>query len=129
MEMIRILLVDEHPDFRQSASVYLRTVRDLEVVGVAGDEASAREVLAHETVDLVALGLGANARRGLDFARRLKAVPHPPRVLLLTTLPDLEGCRRLILGLGVDWLEDKADFAAVLPALARRLLEERSLAS
>lgn len=83
---IRLVLVDDHPVVRAGLRALISGQPDLEVVGEAGDIAGAeREVTrAAPAVVLMDLSLGEGPG-GTEATARLRALPHPPNVLILTT--------------------------------------------
>ncbi|MGY1740082.1 MULTISPECIES: response regulator [unclassified Blastococcus] len=83
---LRIVLVDDHPVVRAGLRALLEGQADLAVVGEARDAESAEEVVrrARPDVVLMDLNLGAGAG-GAAATAALRALPDPPRVLVLTT--------------------------------------------
>ncbi|NUS51099.1 MAG: response regulator transcription factor [Nocardioidaceae bacterium] len=84
--MIRLVLVDDHPVVRAGVRALLEGQDDLTVVGEAHDAESARSVVRATAPDVVLmdLNLGAGAG-GAATTAVLRALPDPPRVLVLTT--------------------------------------------
>jgi DNA-binding NarL/FixJ family response regulator len=85
--VIRVLVVDDHPLFRQGLRMILEAQQDIEVVGEAADGREALRVLAATPVDLVLLDIQMTSMDGLEVARRLAARDLGPavHVLVLTT--------------------------------------------
>ncbi|WP_370589064.1 response regulator [Pseudonocardia sp. C8] len=84
--MVRVLVVDDHPVVRAGLRALLTGVAGLEVVGEAGTAAEALQQAStrHPDVVLMDLQLGDGVE-GVEATRRLRALEHPPRVLVLTT--------------------------------------------
>ncbi|GAA1559058.1 response regulator transcription factor [Kribbella hippodromi] len=84
--MISVALVDDHPVVRAGVRALLEGQEDLSVVGEAPDANSAEQLVAafHPDVVLMDLNLGAGAG-GAEATARLRALPDPPYVLVLTT--------------------------------------------
>ncbi|MFD3400057.1 response regulator [Kribbella sp. NPDC058693] len=84
--MIRVALVDDHPVVRAGVRAILEGQEDLTVVGEASDARSAEQLVAalHPDVVLMDLNLGAGPG-GAETTARLRALPEPPYVLVLTT--------------------------------------------
>lgn len=84
---IRLLLVDDHPVVRAGLRAVLTAADGIEVAAEAAsaDEA-VRRARAQGALDVVLmdlrLGEGAD---GVEATARIRALPHPPRVLILTT--------------------------------------------
>lgn len=84
--MIRIVLADDHPVVRAGLRALLETEADLEVLGEAGTPEEAVRLGGRLRPDLVLMDLrfGEEAGGGAQATRRLRALPEPPRVLVLT---------------------------------------------
>jgi DNA-binding NarL/FixJ family response regulator len=84
--MIRVALVDDHPVVRAGVRALLEAQEDLSVIGEASDAQSAVQLVAglHPDVVLMDLNLGPGPD-GAEVTARLRAVPEPPYVLILTT--------------------------------------------
>jgi DNA-binding NarL/FixJ family response regulator len=86
--MIRVLVVDDHPLFRDGLVALLHTVSDVEVVGAVGDGESAVRSAAMELPDLVIMDLNLPGMSGLEAIRRTLALKPTPEVLVLTMVDD-----------------------------------------
>ncbi len=86
--MIRVLVVDDHPLFRDGLTGLLGTVADIEVVGAVGDGTSAVEVAIEQRPDVVLMDLNLPGTHGLEATRRLLAALPGCGVLVLTMLAD-----------------------------------------
>jgi DNA-binding NarL/FixJ family response regulator len=86
--MIRVLVVDDHPLFRDGLTGLLGTVPDVEVVAAVGNgEAAVREA-ARLFPDVVLMDLNMPGLPGLEAIRRLGRLRTPPAVLVLTMVDD-----------------------------------------
>lgn len=85
---ITVLLVDDHPVFRQGLRQILSMDDSLEVVGevAAGDEALSR--IAELTPDVVLLDVNLPKINGIQVASRLRGEGHKPAVIMLTAYND-----------------------------------------
>lgn len=86
--MIRVLVVDDHPLFRDGLTGLLATVPDVEVVGTAGDGPSAVRLARELTPDVVLMDLNLPGVGGLDATRRIVAAAPDSAVLVLTMVDD-----------------------------------------
>jgi DNA-binding NarL/FixJ family response regulator len=86
---IRVLLVDDEPDFLRSIRRFLEVDPCIEVVGSAlsGDEAL--EEIGQLQPDLVLMDIVMPGMSGLETTRRIKAQPGSPRVVLMTLYDDV----------------------------------------
>jgi DNA-binding NarL/FixJ family response regulator len=67
-DRIRVAIVDDHPALREGTAGLLAREPDLEVVGVVGNLADARELLGSgQPVDVVVLDIRLEGERGLDL--------------------------------------------------------------
>jgi DNA-binding NarL/FixJ family response regulator len=90
----RILIVDDAPAVRESLGWLLRDEPGLVVAGDAGSGAEAiRKAIKLEPA-LVILDIELPDSDGFAVTRRLKALPHPPGVVLLTIHADPVSRRR-----------------------------------
>ena len=86
MNRPKVLLADDH----QAILDHVRTqlCDEFEIVGTAQDgEAAITAALALKP-DAVVLDISMPRMSGLDAARRLSALPDPPRIVFLTVLED-----------------------------------------
>jgi two-component system response regulator NreC len=85
MTRVRVLIVEEHDKVRREMAVRLESEPDLELVGAAvpGEEAVA--MVQRAQPDVILLGLGMKAERGLDICRKVAAIAPEARILVLTS--------------------------------------------
>ncbi len=86
--MVRVLIVDDHPLFREGLAGLLGTVCDMSVVGTAadGDEAVIRTVELQP--DVVLMDLNLPKASGLEATRRIIARAPGTAVMVLTMVDD-----------------------------------------
>ena len=83
---IRILLVDDHPVVRAGLRALLEGQDDLIIVGEAADAVSAMETVRVSRPDAVLMDLSlGRGDGGAALTARLRRLPSPPEVLVLTT--------------------------------------------
>lgn len=85
--MIRVVLVDDHPVVRAGLRALVDGQGDLAVVGEADGLDAALSVVRAKVPDVVLmdLALGAGVPGGVEITARLRRLPSPPEVLVLTT--------------------------------------------
>ena len=86
--MIRVLVVDDHPLFRDGLAALLATIGDTEVVASAGDGARAVDLARELAPDVVVVDLNMPGLPGLETIRRLTRLEPCPAVLVLTMVED-----------------------------------------
>ncbi|RJL32917.1 DNA-binding response regulator [Bailinhaonella thermotolerans] len=81
-----VLIVDDHPVVRAGLRALLDGEPDLEVAGesATGEDAVSRAAALRPAVVLMDLQLGGGID-GVEAIGRIRALPDPPRVLVLTT--------------------------------------------
>lgn len=85
--MIRVVVADDHPVFREGLQLLLDSTGDLAVVGVAADGAELLALVDRVEVDVVVVDLDMPVLDGVDAARRLSR-SHPGVGLLALTMHD-----------------------------------------
>ena len=88
MDRIRILVVDDHPLFRQGLRDVLRSESDIDVVGEAADGEEAIAMTQMLAPDAVILDINLPGQNGLQVARQLKAQHSRAAVIMLTAYDD-----------------------------------------
>jgi len=82
---IRLLLVDDEPLVRQGLRLILDSEPDLQVVGEAGNGAAAVSEARRLEPDVVCMDVRMPELDGIRATELLLRLPHPPRVLVVTT--------------------------------------------
>ncbi|MGW6304688.1 response regulator, partial [Streptomyces niveus] len=83
--VIRVLLVDDEWLVRAGLATMLSSVPDIEVVGQASDGAAVPEAVQRHRPDVVLMDLRMKKIDGITATAALRAQPHPPEVIILTT--------------------------------------------
>lgn len=96
----RVMLVDDHPLFRQGLRQEIDVDAQMHVVAEAAGGADALALFAREVPDLVVLDMNLQDMTGLDIARRMLQQCPTARVAVLTMLRD-EDVFNAALSLGV----------------------------
>jgi DNA-binding NarL/FixJ family response regulator len=115
---IRVVLADDHAQFREGLKEMLLTDEGIEVVAEAGDGAQAIEVAGRVRPDVVILDLAMLVMDGREaLGPILRDVSPPPRVVMLT-MHGGAGQRRELLGMGASvFLAKSASLAEIIAAV------------
>jgi len=85
---IRVVIVDDHPLFRQGLRQAIEGDTRFEVVGEAGRGDAAVDIVLQQKPDVAVLDVNLPDMNGLELAGRLKAKKAKARVVILTMLKD-----------------------------------------
>jgi len=83
---IRVLVVDDHPLYREGLAMAVSNMPGKTVVGEAGDGEEAVRKVAELAPDVVLMDLHMPGMNGVDATRTITAEEQPPAVLVLTML-------------------------------------------
>ncbi|WP_018682146.1 response regulator [Actinokineospora enzanensis] len=87
-EVIRVLVVDDHPVVRQGLRTFLDLWDDLEVVGEAADGAGCLAAADRLRPDVILLDLRMPGTDGVHALHGLRAAGNPARVLVITSFAE-----------------------------------------
>jgi DNA-binding NarL/FixJ family response regulator len=117
---VRVLLADDSPEFVSSALRRLQSDASVEVVACASSGREAVRLTSTLGPDLVLMDLAMPEMNGLEATRRIKALAHPPRVLILTLYDD-PAYRDAAREAGADGFVSKAEWNREMPSALRSL--------
>lgn len=120
---IRILLVDDNPEFLKAATRSLTANPEIEIVGCADSGRHALEQVTRLKPDLVLMDLAMPEMNGLEATRHIKAQQGAPYVIILTLHDHPEYCA-LAEAAGADGFISKSEFGTQLLPLIHTLLAQ-----
>ena len=116
----RVMLVDDHADFRRLMTAMLHRQPDLEVVAQAGSMAEARNQAAAAEYDVVVLDLGLPDGNGVDLIEDVREFNAGAAVLILSASLHPTNLERATEA-GADEILDKLATPGEIVATIRRL--------
>jgi CheY-like chemotaxis protein len=123
---MRVLLVDDNPEFLKAAERILSLVPHLEVVGRASSGEEAVEQTKALRPGLVLINWSLPGMNGLEATRRISAQPNPPKVLILS-LQDYPEYRLAAKEAGAEGLLSMSEFGQKIPSLIDYLTAQEDL--
>ncbi len=124
---VRVMLIEDHPDFRFLMATLLDQEDDLELVAQAGSLAEARSHVAAVTFEVAVLDLGLPDGNGAELIGELREANADVAVLVLSASLDPKNLRKATEA-GADEVMDKlATSEEVVEAIRRLGAEVTSL--
>lgn len=138
MNLIRLMLVDDHDVVRTGLKTFLETQEGLQVVAEAGNGLEALELVTQAQPDVVVMDITMPEMDGLEATRRLKALCPDCLVLALTVHEDKQYFFEMLLAGASGYVTKQAAAEELVagirsvasgnvylqPALARWLLDD-----
>jgi DNA-binding NarL/FixJ family response regulator len=89
-EQIKVLIVDDHPLFRQGLKDLLDTVPIMDVIGEAADGEVAIEIVYEDIPDVILMDINLPTINGLQVTRKIKLQFPNVKVVMITGYDDAE---------------------------------------
>lgn len=90
MDQIRVMLIDEHPLFRQGCRYALEQSGDCVVVAEASESAAGLELAKQHTPDVILIDALLSTNDALELARQLRHISPRMAIIMLTAFEDEE---------------------------------------
>ena len=116
----RVMIVEDHADFRDLMGVLLSNQPDIKLIAQAGSLAEARDQAARFELDVAVLDLGLPDGSGADLISDLRRASGDVRVMVLSASLDPEGIEKARRA-GADEILDKLTPLDEVLATVRRL--------
>ena len=111
---IRVVIIDDQAPFRDAARLVVELADGFEVVAEAASGEDGVAAVAEHEPDLVLVDLVMPGIDGLETTRRIRALPHPARVVLMLSTYDPDEHRERALAAGADDFLAKGEFTPEL---------------
>ena len=123
MAPLRVLLVDDSPEFLESATRFLSSDPRIAIAGRALCGREALELAEQTQPDLMLIDLSMPDMNGLETTQAIKAWSASPRVIIMTLHNDPEYCMAAA-AIGADGFITKSAFSVgVLPLITSLFTE------
>lgn len=124
----KILVVDDHPLFREGLATRLAEESDLEVCGEAVTVAQAANQLREVQPDIVVLDIALGYEDGLELLRRSREINGQIKVLVLSTYSESLYAERALRAGAMGYVNKQASWDVIVTAI-RTLLDGRRFVS
>jgi DNA-binding NarL/FixJ family response regulator len=115
---IRVVLADDHAEFRLGLKEMLQTDGGIEVVGEAGNGARAVALAREVRPEVVVLDLAMPVMEGTEALGLILREGSPPPGIVVLTMHDRPSLRRELLGMGASaFLAKSASLAELIGAV------------
>ena len=125
-EVLRVVVADDQTVVRDGVCLMLGLAAGVEVVGTAADGAEAVDVVTRTRPDVLLVDLRMPGLDGVGTTRAVRALDHPPAVVVLTTFDDEAWVLGALRAGALGYLTKDADAAAIVDAV-RAAASGRSL--
>lgn len=86
--MTKVLIVDDHPIFREGLAGLLATLPEIEVTGTVGTAAEAVTAITHNPPDVVLMDINLPGTSGVEATRQATQIAPSTAVLVVTMVED-----------------------------------------
>ncbi|MDW7673338.1 MAG: response regulator transcription factor [Bacillota bacterium] len=93
---LKILIVDDHPFFRQGVKFFLSSIPDFEIVGEAASGEEAINAIASYDLDVILMDLKMNGMDGISTAEAMLKQNPNLRILILTSFGNMDSIHQAL---------------------------------
>lgn len=84
MEKIRVMVIDDHPAFREGLTRLLKEETDLEIIATLGDGLQALELAGKLKPDVAVMDISMPGMNGIEAAKQIKEVSPGTAILMVS---------------------------------------------
>ena len=121
MRRLRILVVDDTPEFLEAATTLLSAHPRAEVVGTARSAAQAIQLIGTLAPDLVIMDVVMPGMDGVAATKRIAGMPSPPEVVVVTFYNSVELQREAMAAGAVAFVSKERLVEEVFPIIDARV--------
>ncbi len=114
---VRVVIADDQRVVREGLVLMLGLVEGIDVVGAAADGEQAVELVRGTQPHVLLVDLRMPGTDGVEATRRVRALPHPPAVVVLTTVEDQQSIVAALQAGALGYLTKEADAATIAEAV------------
>jgi two-component system, NarL family, invasion response regulator UvrY len=94
--MIKILIVEDHPLFRNGIKLSLSQNEDISVIGEADNKEDAVELVKKDAPDLILMDISLKRSDGLETTKEILEINHDIKIIILSSYTDAHYIKRAI---------------------------------
>jgi DNA-binding NarL/FixJ family response regulator len=119
---VKVFVADDSPAVRMRIIKLLSEIKDIEVVGQAGDAPQALDSIQRLKPDVVILDIHMPSGSGIDVLQEIHKSELPPTTIILTNYPYAQ-YRERCMRAGADYFFDKSNEFEKITDVFRQLIE------
>ena len=94
--MIKVLIVEDHPLFRNGIKLSLLQNEDISVIGEADNKDDAVDFIKRETPDLILMDISLKESDGLEATKKILEINHDIKIIILSSYTDAHHVKRAV---------------------------------